>query len=520
MISKEEESVGKRIIVFLTTLSMLITVAGVANAGDSQDLDNQRWRVSGDWWFSHPSGYFGLQGSNNYVNFNKDFGFGSYSTFTGRVDYRFRRKHHLLFGITPVNNTKTVTLNRTIEFQGNTYNIGTTATATLKSLNFSPGYQYDIIRTNHGYLAIVASLNLLDSEATIKGTASVNGNGVAASSSKSFFAPLPAFGPAGRWYPLHDSRRLALEGAFTGMSFFGYGNFLSGRANVDIGLTQHLMLRGGYQMGSRLSVHGTNDQIAVQLTQKGPTAGIEYSWGEVPPPEPKAASTQPSDWHVDWVPLYLWFSGLHGNVGAKGYSVPVDASFSQIFDQLNIGLMSLLDVRRKKFGLLTDLVFMSLSTDQKDTPVGAVYTGFTANSKTFWIAPEAYYRLLEKERGTVDVLAGVRVWKLDNSIDLFQGSATSITAGQSQSWADPILGARFRLNLKKGLFAKLGGDAGGFGAGSQSTWQIYTGVGKTFKEKYSVELGYRYLSVDYVNGGFLFDTHMSGLITGLGIHFK
>jgi hypothetical protein len=41
-----------------------------------------------------------------------------------------------------------------------------------------------------------------------------------------------------------------------------------------------------------------------------------------------------------------------------------------------------------------------------------------------------------------------------------------------------MLGARFRLNLNKGSFVSLKGDPGGFGAGSQLTSQVYTGVGK------------------------------------------
>jgi len=51
------------------------------------------------------------------------------------------------------------------------------------------------------------------------------------------------------------------------------------------------------------------------------------------------------------------------------------------------------------------------------------------------------------------------------------------------------MGARFRLNLKKGWFVNLKGDAGGFGAGSRVTWQIYTGIGKEIKSKYSLLLG-------------------------------
>jgi hypothetical protein len=72
-------------------------------------------------------------------------------------------------------------------------------------------------------------------------------------------------------------------------------------------------------------------------------------------------------------------------------------------------------------------------------------------------------------------------------------------------------------NPAKGWFVNLKGDAGGFGAGSQLTWQVYTGVGKEFKQRYSMLLGYRYLYVDYKNGGFLFDTHMGGLLAGFAI---
>jgi len=85
---------------------------------------------------------------------------------------------------------------------------------------------------------------------------------------------------------------------------------------------------------------------------------------------------------------------------------------------------------------------------------------------------------------------------------------------------DPVLGARFRLNLKKGWFATLKGDVGGFGAGSELSWQIYSGVGKEFKQKYSLLLAYRRLDVDYRNSGFVFDTKMNGVMLGFAVRLK
>jgi hypothetical protein len=305
------------------------------------------------------------------------------------------------------------------------------------------------------------------------------------------------------------------------MPLFGYGNFLAARADIGVALTQHLNIRGGYEMGSRLSVHGTSDEIAVKLTHTGPTAGLEYSWGDTPPKKVPNPNPPPSDWQVDWVPLYLWFSGLSGNVGAAGYVAPVSASFSDVAKELNIGLMTNLDVRRKRIGVFTDLIFISLSSDENTTPIGNTYIGFQANAKQLIVTPEAYARLAESDRGSIDAIGGGRFWDLNNSLELFPpNNGNTVTAGQTQGWVDPVLGARFRLNLNKGFFTNLSGDAGGFGVGSKLTYQIYAGFGKEFKKRYSVLLGYRYLFVDYKSGGFLYDVHMQGLQAGFNIHLK
>jgi hypothetical protein len=515
---------GRRITISLLTVLLLFCTGVLPVYGQDGDRDAYKWRIEGNWWFTHPTGSFGLNGSNanNYFDINKDFHFQSYSTFSGKADYHFRHKHHFLLNITPVSNSRTVTLGREITFQGQTFAVGAQVTASVKALNIAPGYQYDILRTDRGYLGIEADLNLLDTEGTLKAVGTTNNQNASGSASKSFFAPLPAVGPIGRWYPLPNSNRLSLEGSFRGMYFFGYGDFISSRANVGFLLTPHLALKGGYQLGSRLSVHGTGDAIGIRFTEKGPTAGLEYSWGEAPPRKPKAppsSSTEPSDWHVDWIPFYLWFSGLSGNVGAGGYTTPVNVSFSDVLKDLNIGLMTGLDVRRKRVGLTTDLIFMNLSSDQNATPVGA-FSGFTANVKELILQPELYYRVLERDKGTIDAEAGFRYWHMNNSLDLMQGSATPVTVGQTQGWVDPTLGARFRLNLPKTSFATVKGDVGGFGAGSSLSWQIYAVVGKEFKRRFSAMLGYRYLFVDYTNGGFVYDVHMSGLIAGLGIKLK
>jgi hypothetical protein len=193
------------------------------------------------------------------------------------ADWRFKRKHHFLFGVSPVKNSRRVNLNRAIEFQGVTYEVGTEASADIKSLAFAPGYQCDIVRRNRISLSIATQVYLLKTSADLAGTATINGQAVTKTASGSLFAPLPILGPRVRWYPLR-SGRLALAGSFQGMSFFGYGNFMTARGSGYISLSRNLRVNLGYQMGTRLRIDTGTNEIGIRLTQKGPVAGFEASW--------------------------------------------------------------------------------------------------------------------------------------------------------------------------------------------------------------------------------------------------
>ena len=261
----------------LILLCVCSSLHPLASASDGEDLDAYKHRVTAAWWFSAPTGSFTGKANSGTFDLNRDFGFGSYSTFTGTADWRFKRKHHLLFGVSPVVSSRRTTLSRTIEFQGETYDVGTSVEAQIKSLAFAPGYQYDIIRRNRFVLSLVTQVFLLKTSADLKGTVTVNGQSQVRTSSGSIFAPLPILGPRIRWYPLR-SGRLAVDGSFQGLSFFGYGYFLTAKGSGDIALSRRWRLNLGYQMGTRLKINDDNNRIGVKLTQKGPTVGVEGSW--------------------------------------------------------------------------------------------------------------------------------------------------------------------------------------------------------------------------------------------------
>ena len=91
-------------------------------------------------------------------------------------------------------------------------------------------------------------------------------------------------------------------------------------------------------------------------------------------------------------------------------------------------------------------------------------------------------------------------------------------ASGSQQWVDPIVGMRGQVNLTRVLFLTCAADVGGFGVGSQITWNTTASVGVNFTRQVFGEIGYRYLYTDYSNSsGFLFKGSEYGGFLGIGI---
>lgn len=250
------------------------------HAQDDDEYDSYKLRIDGFWFYSNPSGNFQASGPSTPIDINATFGFNSYSTFAGLIDWHFTHKNHLLFAVSPFEQQRTVVLNRTITFQGKTYSVGTTASADLKANLYAPGYEYDIIRRKRGHLGVSVQVDLFDAHASVSAqNQMVNGMTYPAqTASASLLAPIPVAGPDFRFY-LTNSPKLFVEGNVYGMYLFGYGNFLSTVADLGYSINQHLSINGGYQLGSRLVVNNnSSDRIGVHLTQQGALAGMEVSF--------------------------------------------------------------------------------------------------------------------------------------------------------------------------------------------------------------------------------------------------
>jgi opacity protein-like surface antigen len=92
-----------------------------------------------------------------------------------------------------------------------------------------------------------------------------------------------------------------------------------------------------------------------------------------------------------------------------------------------------------------------------------------------------------------------------------------------KTWVDPIAGITLRTPAGRPVQLRVYSEIGGFGAGSDLAWQIFPTVGINFTDRLSLELGYRWLDLDYASGEenerFAYDVLTQGPVVGFGLKF-
>ena len=232
--------------------------------------------------------------------------------------------------------------------------------------------------------------------------------------------------------------------------------------------------------------------------------------------DPKNRQTDPEDWEVAFAP-YLYMTGISGTIGAQGRTIEIDSSFGSVLSNLSFGLMGTLQVKKGRFVSFSDLMWIKLGVE-RDTP-GPLYNSARVDVNLFIFDPEVGYRLYESDKGSFDVLGGIRMWSVENSLETTTGVAQGFTASQRKTWVAFVGGFHGSVNVSPRVFLATKFDIGA-GSGTDITTQIYAGAGFRIKPKISLIGGYRFLKVNHDDeSGFVFNTHMNGFLAGAKFQF-
>jgi hypothetical protein len=157
----------------------------------------------------------------------------------------------------------------------------------------------------------------------------------------------------------------------------------------------------------------------------------------------------------------------------------------------------------------------ALTTDVMYLHLGGSKGPASADLEQWGVEPTLSYSVCKY----FEPLAGMRYNNLSGDLS---GPAGRTGTGTHQ-WYDPIMGANLALPINDTVSFKLRGDVGGFGVGSDLTWQAFPYFDWRFTKRASLQAGYRFLYNDYETGSglhkFHYDVLASGPQIGVTIHF-
>jgi hypothetical protein len=244
-------------------------------------------------------------------------------------------------------------------------------------------------------------------------------------------------------------------------------------------------------------------------------------------PEPAKQAPPPArEWAFTVAP-YIWGAGLSGDVGLFGLTpVNVDMSFGDILDNLRFAGMLAAEAHNGTWGVAGDLIYVSIADSETATrSIAGIPTSlsFGVKTKSFTGTLMGEYRVVANPNVTIDLMAGARLWSVDNDISASLTFGGTPLAGFSGSdgatWVDPMIGAKARFNTNSPWYFSAWGLIGGFGAAADIDWDVFGSVGYQWNDRFSTVLGYRALGVNYSDNGFEYDVVQQGPVLGMTFSF-
>ncbi len=222
-------------------------------------------------------------------------------------------------------------------------------------------------------------------------------------------------------------------------------------------------------------------------------------------------------WQLRVTP-YLWAAGVDGHLKVRDTKVDVDVPFRDVWDSLDFAAMAHIEAQKGRWGLLSDVIYLALSTE-KDLNV--------ANARldldTWIVEFGGFYRLVDWSGDrrlpmSLDVLLGGRYWNVD--ADLRVGP---LRRDGDASWVDPFVGLRWTGELTDWFSLYARGDVGGFGIyddASKFTWSADGGAAFKLSQCVTVLAGYRALNIDkHGHQDLAANLTFAGPVLGLMIRF-
>jgi opacity protein-like surface antigen len=256
-------------------------------------------------------------------------------------------------------------------------------------------------------------------------------------------------------------------------------------------------------------LRSTPSQGVIVMFKRTVVLGLLLGVGTSATAMAQAAQAAPKTGWEFMIAPYLLFPYMNGDVTVGPVKTDINADASDIFSNLQFGAMLYMEARNPQWAIGFDGLYMDLSKDGEKLPTK--YDGY-----------EASLELTGFRRATpwLEILAGGRLNLLGTSATL---EPIGTILNKDVAFFDPFVGARVTVPNTGRWDYSIRGDVGGFGVGSQFTWQMRFNVGYRVSKVVTIGASYWLFDIDYEQGSginyFKYDVLTSGPEVGVAFTF-
>lgn len=228
------------------------------------------------------------------------------------------------------------------------------------------------------------------------------------------------------------------------------------------------------------------------------------------------ASAQDSAWSYKAI-IYAWIPGFDTSFETERFgTVEGNKTSNDVLGDLNFAFMGLIEAQKGRFSLIGDLLYASVTMDA-DRPRGFVYDESSIKTNVTALSGYGLYRVTTDPQLAFDVGVGFRAFSVDATASLLGDNRETISVGGDASWVDPLAAARLIVPFNDTWSGTLFADVGG--AGSSNTWQAIASVNYVLSERWTMNAGYRTMSIEKDIGNIPTTIELSGPLIGFSYNF-
>ncbi len=254
-------------------LILLLQFAGL-NAGyaaSDGDPENFKIELTGSAWLVDSSGT--IQANGTPIELVSDLGVEQQRpTFFGRLVLKPARKHRIVLEGTPLRISGYNTVDRTIVYRGQIFNVDETLRSSADLNYFFAGYQYDFLSGSMGHVGLSVGGAYIGTSGTIISVQS----GTTASNTETIGLPLA--GIEARVFPIPGRKVLAIEGGIRGMDVGAYGNYIEAAGSGGVNIGPVALLAGYRMLNANIHAASASNPAGVNARLKGPIFSVQWRW--------------------------------------------------------------------------------------------------------------------------------------------------------------------------------------------------------------------------------------------------